>query len=278
MNRSSTVSTWLVILVMAASVGAESANQPTLAEILRPIVRREAPPTLPVETSSSPIKVPVRVISLSDVLAALTKTLNKSQSPGERVEVSTVAVWAPVALEPGASWELSLENRFNPGYQGRWTAHFAIRVDGEIVGSWRLPVQATLYRNVWMASERMGREDAPSPPLIRAVEMMDSRLPQDWISAATDLSGHELVRSLSADRVLTWDDVRVRPAVRRGDVVQVSVNHGALNITMPALALEDGQVGDNIRLRNVDTSREISGVVSQSKQVTIQLRNDHENQ
>ncbi|MBC2595032.1 flagellar basal body P-ring formation protein FlgA [Ruficoccus amylovorans] len=264
------------VVALAASAYAESVAPPSLAEILRPLIQRETPAPEPPQPPVEPTKAPGRVIALADVVEALTGALNRNLSEDERIEMSSTAAWTPLPLEPDAAWELSLKNSYAPSYQGLWTAHFGIKIDGEAVGNWRLPMQTTHTRKVWMAGESLGREAVPVSPQIYTVEMLDARLPDKAIAASTDLSGYELARPVSVNRVLTWDDVRVRPAIRRGDIVQVNVNHGALSIRMPAVALEDGQVGDQVRLRNIDTSREISGTVTESQKVNIQLRKNHE--
>lgn len=252
---------------------------PSLADILRPLKQRELP-TRPVTppaperpAAPRPSEDPAeRIIGLEDVVHAMTVMLNRKAAVGERIEINSAAKWTPVSLNREAKCALSIKNRFEPDDRGRWTAHIILRAEGNAVGSWHLPVQTTSYRRVWVAVDRIAEEVHPAPPLIRAAEYEVTRLPANAVPARVELFDYELVRPLAKGRILTWEDVRLRPAVRRGEVVQVTVSEGALRITMPALALEDARQGERIRLRNVDSGRVISGTVTEDNQVRVDLK------
>jgi flagella basal body P-ring formation protein FlgA len=63
--------------------------------------------------------------------------------------------------------------------------------------------------------------------------------------------------------------VIARPVVRKGQVVEVVAQSGMLAISMKAMALESGAMGDQIRLRNLENRREINGEVINENKVQI---------
>ena len=61
----------------------------------------------------------------------------------------------------------------------------------------------------------------------------------------------------------------MRPVIRKGQVVEVVAQQGLLAISMKALALESGAAGDLIKLRNLESRREINGQIINESKVQI---------
>ena len=81
-----------------------------------------------------------------------------------------------------------------------------------------------------------------------------------------DLGGlefSELARNLQAGEPLRPPDVRPAILVRRGQTVILTVNTaGGLQITLRSEALQDGRLGDSVKLKNPESGREMSGIVT----------------
>lgn len=60
------------------------------------------------------------------------------------------------------------------------------------------------------------------------------------------------------------------PVIRRGDTVQMMATGGPLAISIMAKALQDGQLGDVIRMENVDSKKVVMGKVTGKNQVEVQ--------
>lgn len=60
-----------------------------------------------------------------------------------------------------------------------------------------------------------------------------------------------------------------RPLVRRGDRVILSARVGRVVASVPAEALEDGQTGDTIRVRNLQSARMQVGRVTRAGEVEV---------
>ncbi|HHT9123980.1 MAG TPA: flagellar basal body P-ring formation chaperone FlgA, partial [Candidatus Wunengus sp. YC63] len=59
------------------------------------------------------------------------------------------------------------------------------------------------------------------------------------------------------------------PLIKKGDFIKVSVQSGNLNIVTKGVAKEDGYVGKVIRIKNVDSNKELYGKVEDSTTVKI---------
>lgn len=76
-----------------------------------------------------------------------------------------------------------------------------------------------------------------------------------------DLFGKRVTRVVSRGRVITEDMVEHVPLIGRGDRIRILVRHENLTVTTTGFALEDGWMGDQIRVRHADGRREIVGRV-----------------
>lgn len=77
------------------------------------------------------------------------------------------------------------------------------------------------------------------------------------------LEGQELVRALRAGEPIRLSDVRPALVVKRGDLVLMTVGSPqTFEISVKAEAMQDGKVGEQIKLRNNESGRVLSAIVT----------------
>ena len=83
------------------------------------------------------------------------------------------------------------------------------------------------------------------------------------------LVGKEARRNLQAGLMLKENDVQKPWMVRRRDLVTIRYRHGHVVLTATARALEDGKMGDVIRLKNEQSGRVIEAEISGAQNARI---------
>ncbi len=83
----------------------------------------------------------------------------------------------------------------------------------------------------------------------------------DAIPASRNIAGLEVKRRIYENRVLTTRDVGARSAVKASTPVDVIWKVGGLSLELDGRALEDGALGDEVRVLNPMSSRTIRGKV-----------------
>ena len=82
------------------------------------------------------------------------------------------------------------------------------------------------------------------------------------IEDASTLEHMELVRDKLAGQVLYTHDIQPTLLVRRGQFIAVTMQAvPGLTITARLEALQDGRIGETVRLRNLESGRIVSAVV-----------------
>jgi flagella basal body P-ring formation protein FlgA len=109
-----------------------------------------------------------------------------------------------------------------------------------------------LQRGAVLQAEWLEVVQAPSGPV-------DS----SWLGTVADAQQSELVRDVPAGQPIKSSDIRKAILVRQGQTVLLSVGDKVgYQITVRAEALQDGRFGEQVKLKNPESGRQISGVVT----------------
>jgi flagella basal body P-ring formation protein FlgA len=98
---------------------------------------------------------------------------------------------------------------------------------------------------------------------------IDTFRERNALPASEGNASYIFARQVPADRLLSWNDIARRPLVRKGEMVDVVASEGMLFVSLRALALENGAQGQMVVVRNVDTRKDISGVVVADDRVEV---------
>ncbi len=85
-----------------------------------------------------------------------------------------------------------------------------------------------------------------------------------------EIQGQLAARYLVAGQTLVSGDIRREPAALRGQLMKVIAGDEELEVTVQALAEENGFVGDMIKLKNIETQKLISGKILEKGVVRLQ--------
>jgi flagella basal body P-ring formation protein FlgA len=133
-----------------------------------------------------------------------------------------------------------------------------------------LIVHASLWRDAWVVRMPIkAGDDFDSSRL--DTQRSDVLRDRDLVPA--DIQGRDYIfaRSVEVGRMLTWHDVGRHPLVRKGEVVVVTASEGELIVSVKALALESGAQGDTISVRNTESQKVFSALVTDENHVQVQF-------
>jgi flagella basal body P-ring formation protein FlgA len=131
-------------------------------------------------------------------------------------------------------------------------------------------VHAALWRDAWAVKLPIeagsafdtSRLETRRSDMLREHELLPSTIGD---------AGYVFARAVPVGRVLTWHDVSRHQQVRKGDLVEVTASEGMLRISMKVLALESGVTGDTITVRNPDSKKDFSALVTDENHVEVQF-------
>jgi len=101
------------------------------------------------------------------------------------------------------------------------------------------------------------------PEALKLEPMDAEKISRAHLLDAKGLEGHELVRAVRAGEPIRTSDIRPAIMVRKGELVQLVVGKPeTFRVIVTLEAMQDGKLGDQIKLRNSESGRTLSGVVT----------------
>lgn len=178
--------------------------------------------------------------------------------PG-RVEIDVATLdprlQVPVCQEP----LLTSVNRISPN-GGRVT----VRVECRDNTPWTRHVAGSvrIFQDVVVSARALSRDSIVSASDITLREQDISTLRGQVIMDPTVAVGQSVRRSVSADTVLSIDLLEAPILVKRGDMVVLTAERGAIAIRETGTALQGGEAGKQIPVRNNSSERIVQAVVT----------------
>lgn len=126
------------------------------------------------------------------------------------------------------------------------------------------PVPASAEsRQVLVAASNLNAGQLLQPTLFKLERMDADKINKSHLLEATGLEGQELVRNLRAGEPIRLADMRAAIMVKKGELVQLIVGRpGEFQISVRLEAMQDGRLGEQIKLRNAESGRILGGVVT----------------
>ncbi len=267
----------LAIFVSALSLASLSASE--LGSILSPVAyapaqspaasfadSHSAPQTPAVLTANGQSSLVER-----DVIAALQRELVARYSIEGDLKLSFLQPWKPLPISNAQDWKLVVDLAPNGGLTSTSQVRFHIESGGKTVGDWLLSVRAQIWRPIWFSTRRLDRGEIPDGSICspKNFDILSEKL--SFVPADTDLSVYEMAQTVSQERPLSWRDISLRPLVKKGQLVDVVVAEGALNISMKGISLGNGGAGEMVSVRNIDSRKEFSAKVINVNTVQVKF-------
>jgi flagella basal body P-ring formation protein FlgA len=155
----------------------------------------------------------------------------------------------------------------NPAFQ----ASFELWSGTERVGQWQAVLQAKIWRPVPVARARLERGQ-----LLREADLTTERrdvltLRDVVLKFPAENDSMELTEPVAVGMPVPVRAVRPRPLIKRGQMVDAVYEEGSLRISLKVQSLEDGALGQTVRVINPKTRRELFGKVQNEESVSITL-------
>lgn len=125
------------------------------------------------------------------------------------------------------------------------------------------PVAAAEIRQVVVAAAQLAPGQLLQPELLKLERMEADKINRSHLIDVGGLDGHEVLRPIRAGEPIRSSDIRPATLVKKGELVNLSMGApGSFTITVKLEALQDGRLGEQIRMRNPDSGRMLTGVVT----------------
>ncbi len=145
-----------------------------------------------------------------------------------------------------------------------------VRCTGAAPWTIYVPVSVEIHSQVVVAARPLHRGSRILSDDLRISARDISRHRDAWFTQPDDVAGLEARRSIREGDIITARSVEEPLLIRRGSEVVIEAGRGnGIQITGRGEALQNGREGDRIRVRNLDSGREIEGRVTAPNRVEV---------
>lgn len=212
-----------------------------------------------------------RILGEKELTELVTASLQQQVKDTGQLELRLARPWVPISV-PDEKFKLNLSDIPTSGVGPNFIVRLEIETaGGERIGSWQAPVQAKVWRDVWVAHSAIKRGE-----LVRGADVVLER--RDILvcrEALADLTADEGLLEFSEPLMpgapVLARAVKPRPIVHRGQSVAAIIHDGPLQISLKVEALEDGSAGQLIRVRNPSSRRDLHAKVIDEQNVQVSL-------
>ncbi len=175
---------------------------------------------------------------------------------------------APFEVEAGRlQWEVTPSS---PRLLDSRRFNLILRSDGRVVKNMTLSVDLEALAPVAIAADDLPRGTILNPEDLRMVTMDLATLRNPCLDAQ-ELVGKKLRRSIRMGAPFIRSGLETPPMVKRGEMVTITASKGTLTVTARGLAQENGAEDDTIRVKNINSQKEIFCRVTAPSSVEVEL-------
>jgi len=192
------------------------------------------------------------------------KASNPAEQKGAEIDVSFDNRTLDVNLPADQSADFTLNNFDYDVLNKRFHADL-------FAGGYTIPVngRVTVKHSVPVLVRRTAGGTTLSAADIDWMLVPEDRINISVVTEADQLIGRELRRDTEGDELLHTQDVMQPRLVVRGSLVTMKIETPLLQVTAQGKALQDGVMGDIVRVTNTQSNRTIEGTVTGTGTVTI---------
>ena len=217
------------------------------------------------------VKRPARIIRQDQLVKILRSYLAKhSPWAKEGVQIKTIKCPAKITLPTG-------KLRWTVRHQGRTRWVGPVRL---IVTFWvddkpvvKVPLEADVFvkQQFLKVRAKLGRGHVLQPDDVTVTTMVTDSLNDTYLHHPSEAVGQQLVRTVLPGQLLTKYMVRDVPWVKKGQQVRILAENAYIKVMTIGRALEDGKEGDQIRVVNTTSGKQIYATVKGPGMVVVQF-------
>jgi flagella basal body P-ring formation protein FlgA len=142
-------------------------------------------------------------------------------------------------------------------------------VDGQLDRSMAVTVDCRFYREVVVTTRSMRRGNLLESDALMVEERDITRLKHGWFDSLDELLDLQSARPIGVGQTVSHRHVQPVPVVHRGDDISMAVTTGTMSLLATGIALQDGGIGERIRVRNIESGKVVFGEILDAGTIRI---------
>lgn len=196
--------------------------------------------------------------------------MHGASGAGQRIEIVVSSIDPRLPI-PACDLPLQTQLGQQSGQQQAAIGRVNVRVEcqGSVPWSKYVPALVRVFAPVLMSTRPLARGDLVGAADIELAEADLSTLRQSYLQDSTLAIGMEVKRALPANTVISREALAQPLLVKRGDTVVMSAKSGPVTIRQQGVAMQNGELGAQIPVRNTNSDIVVRAVVTGPGQADV---------
>lgn len=220
-------------------------------------------------TASSQASVIYADFISSEVKKDLIKQVS-SQIQG-RIEVNVNQIPYKNLNIPEGKVEIKAEINIQNYFTSTTIAKVGVFVDNKEITSFGVPVKISVYDKVWVASEGINRGSSLTGMNIEIKEKEISEIAKTAARTKNSPDGYLAKKNFRIGEVIDTRYIETIPDIMRNNRVSIIFQSPYITVSMPGEAMQDGKIGDFIKVRNKQYKKDYIGKVVGNNTILVNI-------
>jgi flagella basal body P-ring formation protein FlgA len=196
--------------------------------------------------------------------------LSHSSLPAEKIVFQRIRTPETVDLPEGKlQWEVT--EKSNPRYVGPVAITVNFLVDGKQIRKVLLSGMVSVNQEVIKTARRIEAGSQITEGDLILVDEDNSRPLGNVMTSPDEIVGKRATRNIRAGQYIRPKMIDDPPLVKKGKRVVIRARKASINVTTLGKVMEDGRTGDQVRVVNISSGRQILGTVKGPGVVEVQF-------
>ena len=190
---------------------------------------------------------------------------------GKETEAQTPANGPPATTPANGAPEIRVRRTSSRPLRGPSVMRVGIDIGGQTQRKMSVTADVRIWRPVVVASHMIRRGEEMALVGCELSERDVTQVRGAYFSDMLSLEGMQARRTLSIGDIITDGHVEKVPVVRRGDAIRLVARAGRMSMSASGEAMQDGGIGDRIRVKNSDSGKVVYGHVLEDGAIQVGL-------
>ncbi|HAT8858854.1 TPA: flagellar basal body P-ring formation protein FlgA [Legionella pneumophila subsp. pneumophila] len=132
-----------------------------------------------------------------------------------------------------------------------------------------IPVKITIFKSVLVAKRALLKGTKISNSDIYQTELDVQKLKQGYFTDSKELIGLVCKHDITPNSPLNPFNIELAKLVHKGEQVSIIAAHDNLTVSMDGIAMDEGALGDSVKVKNLSSKRIIEAQVTGKKTVKV---------
>lgn len=146
-----------------------------------------------------------------------------------------------------------------------------INVNGQKIRKFPVPVLLTLKQDVWVATDNIAKDNTLNPANFSLEKKDITNNYALKIGADKNLEDYVAIRAIKSGEIIDRRCVMPKPDVFKNSIVSTIFDAGGINIALDTTALQNGVVGDSIRVHSEKYQKVYTGQIIGENKVLVKI-------